>query len=169
LTRLEGGSGSSYTISAALRLRGAVSEAGLRRALVALTGRQAGLRLNIREASGASVGVLRAAYDPLTVVDLRGVGAGEREAAIAAAAARHAAAPFAVDRDALLRLCLLQLDAAEWVLLFAAHHLVLDGWSLAILVRELAALYGGADLAPPAIQYADYAAWQQEWLRGAEL
>src|SRR5262249_18586328 len=55
------------------------------------------------------------------------------------------------------------------VLLISAHHIAFDGWSLRVLVRELAALYGGVELPALPVQYADYAAWQRAWLAGPRL
>src|SRR5204863_4855772 len=84
-------------------------------------------------------------------------------------------APFDLSTGPLIRARLLRLSDDEHVLLLTQHHIVSDGWSLGILVREVAALYtafsgGGADPLPPLdIQYADYAQWQHQWLQGEEL
>jgi hypothetical protein len=74
-----------------------------------------------------------------------------------------------------MRIKLLRLDQEEHVLLVTMHHIVSDGWSMAIFNRELNTLYaayaeGSEDPLPPlAIQYPDYAAWQREWLSGERL
>ncbi len=94
---------------------------------------------------------------------------GELAAAFAALATRLCGGGFEVSEDPLLRLCLVRVGTAEWVLLFSAHHLVMDGWSLSVLVGELGSLYRGEALAPLSVSYADYAAWQREWLAGSEL
>ncbi|WP_244207078.1 condensation domain-containing protein, partial [Caballeronia pedi] len=70
---------------------------------------------------------------------------------------------------------MLRLAEDEHVLLFTMHHIVSDGWSTGVLVRELAACYTAAlrnepvALPPLAVQYADYTLWQRDWLAGAEL
>src|SRR4029079_8773695 len=70
---------------------------------------------------------------------------------------------------------LLRLGEDDHVLLVVKHHIVSDGWSIGVLVSELSALYaagacGRADpLAPLAVQYADYAAWQRATLQGEAL
>ncbi len=108
--------------------------------------------------------------------------AGQRREAVAAAVANHwCERPFDLSAGPLLRPLLLELAAEESHLVLALHHIVADGWSMGVLLRELAALYpaalrsaaGGAvgapALPPLPIQYADFAAWQRDWLRGEEL
>ena len=74
-----------------------------------------------------------------------------------------------------MRARLLQLHAAEHVLLLTLHHIVSDGWSMEILLKELSAFYEAfstgnlAGLPELSIQYADYALWQREWLQGEVL
>ncbi|MBJ7312408.1 non-ribosomal peptide synthetase, partial [Rugamonas sp. CCM 8940] len=83
--------------------------------------------------------------------------------------------PFDLAHGPLIRGLLLRLDADEHMLLIDQHHIISDGWSLGVLVREVSALYTafsqGLDdpLAPLAIQYADYAVWQRAWLQGDAL
>ena len=75
----------------------------------------------------------------------------------------------------LIRGRLLRVQAEEHVLLITMHHIVSDGWSMGVLLREIAGLYRayregrGDPLEPLPIQYADYAQWQREWLQGEEL
>src|SRR5262249_10817316 len=82
---------------------------------------------------------------------------------------------FDLERGPLLRVALLRLGAREHVLLFACHHVVSDGWSIGVFLRELSTLYpafrAGQPLPLPAlpVQYADYAAWQRGWLQGDVL
>ena len=86
----------------------------------------------------------------------------------------QAGQPFELSRAPLLRVQLLRLSAAEHVLL-VMHHIISDGWSMGVLVREVAALYeaysAGRESPLPElpIQYADYAVWQREWLQGEVL
>src|SRR5262249_17306570 len=87
----------------------------------------------------------------------------------------HFCEGFDLQQGPLWRALLLQVADEEHVLLLALHHVIADGWSLGILIRELGALYasrvrGQADtLATPRLQYADYAQWQRQWLQGEVL
>ncbi len=74
--------------------------------------------------------------------------------------------PFDLAAGPLFRLALLRLGEDKHRLLITVHHIVFDGWSFGVFIRELAALYGGAVLPELPVQYADYAAWQCEWLAG---
>src|SRR6185437_7319655 len=75
----------------------------------------------------------------------------------------------------LLRANLLRLGETEHVLLFTIHHIISDGWSVGVFVRELAALYEAYAAGRPSprqelsIQYADFAAWPRDWLQGDRL
>ncbi|HEX2269982.1 MAG TPA: amino acid adenylation domain-containing protein, partial [Pyrinomonadaceae bacterium] len=116
---------------------------------------------------------------PLVVDDLRDLAEPERAAAAQRLAAAEAGAAFALQRAPLVRARLLRLAADEQMLIVVFHHIVSDGWSLGVFVRELGALYeaygSGQESPLPELelQYADYAQWQRERLRegrlGAEL
>ncbi len=86
-----------------------------------------------------------------------------------------AALPFDLAHGPLLRATLFRLADDEHVLLLCMHHIIADGWSLGVLVREISALYETlrqgrpSPLAEPAVQYADFAAWQRAWLDDARL
>src|SRR5207249_166034 len=86
--------------------------------------------------------------------------------------AEEVANPFDLSAGPLFRAKLLRLDCEEHVLLLNMHHIVSDGWSITVFSRELSTLYNAFsrnELSPlPAlpIQYADYTAWQREWLQG---
>ncbi|MBE7384652.1 MAG: amino acid adenylation domain-containing protein [Leptolyngbya sp. SIO1E4] len=82
---------------------------------------------------------------------------------------------FDLAQDPLLRVALLKLDEQKYLLMFNIHHIIADGWSMGILVRELAALYSSFSQGQPSllpelpIQYADFAVWQRQWLQGEIL
>jgi NRPS condensation-like uncharacterized protein len=88
---------------------------------------------------------------------------------------RDAAAPFDLERGPLWRASLVRLSPERHAFALTMHHVVTDGWSMGVLVRELSALYDAHARREPAalpalpIQYADYAAWQRDWLAGGEL
>jgi amino acid adenylation domain-containing protein len=83
--------------------------------------------------------------------------------------------PFSLAVGPLFRTNLLRLSSQEHILLVTFHHAVCDGWSLDIMVRELSLLYNSFSRGEPSplpeltVQYADYAVWQRQWLRGEFL
>lgn len=167
LDQLDPGS-TAYHISAAVRLKGPLDPATLRRALDLLVRRHESLRTAFVMDDGRPRQVVTSADTlGLPVVDLSAVG----ESAAAGAARRRARQPFSLDRAPLLRVTLFQLAAADVVALFTAHHIIADAWSMGLLVQELATVYAALreDKAPVlpdlAAQYTDFVAWQREWLR----
>ncbi|MDZ8262382.1 amino acid adenylation domain-containing protein [Nostoc sp. ChiQUE01b] len=83
--------------------------------------------------------------------------------------------PFNLSQAPLLRATLLQLSNIEYVLIFTMHHVISDGWSMGVLIKEVAALYEAFSTGQPSplselpIQYVDFAAWQKQWLQGQIL
>jgi len=149
----------AYNLPAALRLLGPIDEDALERAFRALIARHESLRTAFVVVDGVPV------QRVLPQVPFRVARGAFAESAIVAEAAR----PFDLTAPPLLRATLLVIGPDEHVLLVTMHHIVSDGWSLAIFVRELAALYRGDELAPLTVQYVDYAHWQRRWLEGGEL
>src|SRR5262249_6511475 len=90
-------------------------------------------------------------------------------------AAEEALRPFDLARGPLFRSTLLCLGEEAHVLLLTLHHIIADGWSTGVLIRELAELYAAFAAGCPAalpdllVQYADFAEWQREWLQGEVL
>ncbi len=168
---------SAYHMPAALRLRGRLDVAALQASLDRLVARHESLRTSFIAIDGVPYQQIAPADCgfAMTRSDLRAMESGDRERAVRELAAEEAETPFDLTTGPLIRGQFLALADAEHVLLVTQHHIVTDGWSLGILVREVAALYmafsrGEADpLPPPEIQYADYAQWQREWMRGDEL
>ena len=166
----------AYNIASAIRLRGALAVEALERSLGEVVRRHEALRTTFEEAEGQPVQVI---HEPrswsLPVVDLSDVDAAAREERLHAIAAAEAGRPFDLKKGPTLRTTLLRLSADEHALLLTMHHIVSDGWSMGVLVRELVRLYEayvqgeGSPLAELPIQYADYAAWQRGWLRGEAL
>jgi amino acid adenylation domain-containing protein/non-ribosomal peptide synthase protein (TIGR01720 family) len=166
-----------YNIPLALRLSGALDAAALERAFREVARRHQVLRATF--APGADDAPVQRILPALPaaafrVEDLSALN-GHREGAVRARAEAEAALPFSLSEGPLFRAVLLRLAAEEHVLLLTLHHIVGDGWSNGILFRELFALYGAwargeaTPLPELEIQYADFAAWQQERLSGAFL
>ncbi len=175
LDRFEPGS-PAYNMPSALRLSGRLDAAALEESVREIVRRHEVLRTTFPEIGGeprqAIHPELRIDFDRL---DLRGLPGGEREAEAVRLAREEALSPFDLARGPLIRARLLRMAEEEWVALFNLHHIVSDGWSFGVMVAELAALYqafsGGRPSPLPElrVQYADFAVWQREWLRGEVL
>jgi amino acid adenylation domain-containing protein/non-ribosomal peptide synthase protein (TIGR01720 family) len=175
LDQLEGPS-AVYNIAHAMRLRGRLDRAALCRALAEIVRRHDALRTTIGMPGGDAVQIVHADRPlPLTERDLRALPAAERLAEARRIGSEEAGRPFDLVAGPLLRLTLLTLDDSDHVLVMATHHIVSDGWSLGVVIRELAALYPAFRNGRPSpleelpVQYGDYAAWQREWLSGPVL
>ncbi|MEA2695592.1 MAG: hypothetical protein QOJ16_4979, partial [Acidobacteriota bacterium] len=168
-----------YNMAAGFRLAGRLDPpdvAALARALCAIESRHEALRTTFGDRAGEPFQeVAPPAGVPLPVVDLAGLPAERRDLAARVLARQEARRPFSLAAGPLWRAGLLRLGPAEHHLLFVLHHIVADGWSLAVLFGELEALYGAfraglpSPLAPLPLQYRDFARWQRGWLAGAEL
>ncbi len=174
LDRLEGGSGSAYNVPLALRLRGPLDAERLAAALREVVRRHETLRTVFPERGGEPAQEIAppatAAAWALPRVDLAGLSAADREAERLRLAAAESRRPFDLARGPLLRTALLRLAPDDHALLLTLHHIVSDLWSLGVLMREVAALYGAAIPLPElTLQYADFAAWQRRWLSGERL
>jgi amino acid adenylation domain-containing protein len=167
---------SFYNVSTGVRIEGALSVAALQNAFQSVWGRHEALR-TIFPADGDSAVQLILPVSPieLPILDLAHLAAVERESEIARLVSQHAQQPFDLSRGPLLRIGLLHLNTNDHVLLVSLHHIVTDGWSMAILLRELMSAYESWSRGmPPAwpplpIQYADFAAWQHHWFSGEGL
>jgi amino acid adenylation domain-containing protein len=167
LDRMESGK-AFYSVPGAVRLRGSLDVEALGRALDAIVRRHEALRTTFGQVDGTPFQIIAPELRlPLAVVDLSELPAAEREMETVSRLRAEAARPFDLARGPLLRVLLLRLnigDIGKWALLFNFHHIVSDGWSIDVFVRELADLYGGASLPALPVQYADYAVWQRRWL-----
>ncbi|HCL55160.1 MAG TPA: non-ribosomal peptide synthetase, partial [Pseudomonas sp.] len=157
----------AYNIPAGLQLRGALDEPALEAALQALVERHEALRTVFSEVDGQPLQrVLAHLPVNLQRLDLQGQAPeqvdSQREA--------EACLPFDLQRGPLLRLTLVHLDEEHHQLWVTLHHIVADGWSLTLLMDELARLYAAycqglePKLAPLGLGYADYGNWQRTWL-----
>ena len=163
-----------HNIPLALRLKGPLNVAVLERSLNDVVKRHEVLRSSFGAIGGQPVQVLAAvASVKPAVVDLRAKPDPARQAQ--ALMAKEIQRPFPLAPGPLLRTTLLRVADDEWVLVLVTHHLVFDGLSTSILLRELSAFYeadaaGRAPQLPSLrIQYTDYARWQREWLRDDAL
>ncbi len=160
----------AYNMPAALRLSGDLDLPALAAAFSAIVRRHAVLRSRFASADGAPVQIaLPASAVTPALLDLTGLPEERREDAARQAADAYARRPFDLARGPLLRAAVVRLAPREHLLLATLHHITADGWSVGVLVAELAALYAGFRGGPgaasplPALpfQYADYARWQR--------
>jgi amino acid adenylation domain-containing protein len=151
----------AYNESVTLHLQGDLDAAALERALQGIVDRHEALRGSLA-GDGLSFCIAAQARVPLARHDFSALQAQAREAALESALRASVETPFALDTAPLLRADLLRTAADEHILLLGTHHIVCDGWSFGIIVRELAALYrqetqgNKADLPAPD-SFADFA------------
>jgi amino acid adenylation domain-containing protein len=166
----------AYNIPAALRLHGILHIDVMERVFSELVRRHEALRTTFQTVDGDAWQVIAppAAFT-LPLTDLISAPVESREAEALRLAQQEAQRPFDLGRGPLLRVRLLRIKELHHVLLLTMHHIVTDGWSMGIMVREIARLYEAylknedSGLPELGIQYADYAVWQRAWLQGEVL
>ncbi|MES2936896.1 MAG: amino acid adenylation domain-containing protein [Pseudomonadota bacterium] len=165
-----------YNNPGAITLTGSLDVGAFERSIAEVVRRHEALRTVFRTIEGEPRQVVQpAASFTLPLRDLSALPPAERQRAAQEAVQDDARAPFDLGEGPLLRTSLLKLGPQDHVWLFNVHHIVADGWSMGILVREVAALYAAqvrgeaSPLTKLPIQYGDYACWQAEQLRGDAL
>ncbi|NBD14551.1 condensation domain-containing protein, partial [Corallococcus silvisoli] len=165
-----------YNMPVAVRLEGTLRQDVLARALREVTRRHAALRTTFAEENGQPIQVIHPDMNlKLDRVDLTGSEARERTSLARQRITQETLKPFDLLRGPLLRALLVTLDTQEHVLLVTMHHIVSDGWSLGVLVREVSTLYAAfaegrpSPLPELSVQYLDFAVWQRQELQGAVL
>ncbi len=170
---------SMYNIPEALIVTGPLNRDVLQKTLNAIIARHETLRTTFVAIDGLPMQVI-ADFTPIELpyIDLRNLPKEIREAEAMRMKHEEAVRPFQLAKGPLLRVALLQTEDTEYVLLLSMHHIISDGWSKGIFMRELITLYqaflhGAADaqdcLPALPIQYADFAVWQRERLQGSVL
>ena len=166
----------AYHVPAAIRLEGLLNIQAIRRSLAEIIRRHEVLRTTFRVVEDEPVQVI----DPqpklvMTVIDLSALCEQAREAEASRIAYAEARRGFDLEQGPLLRLTLLRLAEQSSVLVMSMHHIVSDGWSTSLFVRELQVLYDAyssgrsSPLAELPVQYADFSVWQRGWLKGEVL
>ncbi|KAG0311011.1 hypothetical protein BG000_006843, partial [Podila horticola] len=166
LAQLDGVS-ETYRVPVARRLRGNLSRNALQQALDSLFARHETLRSVFVFVSDQPKVLLLPADSGLSLVfhDLRNEQ--DKETLAKRLAAQEVAAPFDLEKGPLVRAQLMQIADDEHIFLLTMHHIITDGWSLGVLLRDLSDFYGSycsgvpESLAPLSVQYPDYAAWQR--------
>jgi len=159
----------AYNIPAVFRIRGPLNVGALDHALNAIISRHESLRTAIVEIDGEPLQrVIPDGRLDMPVIDLTGLGPDRCQAEVERIASKDAAEPYNLREAPLMRVKLLRIGDEHHVLILNFHHIVWDGSSSVIFYRELATLYemllaGQEDFPPPlSLQYADFAAWQQD-------
>ncbi|NJM75069.1 MAG: AMP-binding protein [Acaryochloridaceae cyanobacterium RU_4_10] len=162
----------TYNIPAVVRLQGDLHRTALEQSINVLIERHESLRTTFTVVEGQPLQTIHPALPlPFTPIDFSDLPRAELSVQLLAMAQE----PFDLTCGPLLRVAILRLGAAEHVVLLTMHHIVADGWSMGVLIRELSALYRafatGETISLPELplQYADFALWQQQWLQGSVL
>lgn len=175
LAQIEPGT-AAYNIWVGLRLRGALNLDPLEKSLHAIVDRHESLRttFDIRGAEPVQI-VARHPNFALAYTDLSSFSATQIESEAYNRAVIETGKPFDLKQGPLFRAVLLRLGPEHHILLCVMHHIISDGWSAGLLVRELIANYGEFSKRPDyrpgplPLQYGDYAIWQRQLLTGDVL
>ncbi|MEL6928913.1 MAG: amino acid adenylation domain-containing protein [Cyanobacteria bacterium J06600_6] len=170
----------AYNISTAVKITGKLDIQRLQQCLDILVQRQEILQTAFLTVEGKPQLILNPDSEiALELVDLNNISEREKQLQIQQIQAEDSQTPFVLERSPLMRIKLLLTAANEQILLLSVHHIIADGWSMGVLVKEIVLLYtdppqlplsrGVRDSAGGPIQYVDYAAWQRKWLQGDVL
>ncbi len=167
---------SIYNMPSAIRLPGPVSASLIGRCINEIVRRHDTLRTTFQKVEGRPFQQIAPLLDvSVPIIDLESFPSSQRELEAQRLAAVEAHRPFDLAKGPLVRAALLRLAPADHVLLLTLHHIISDGWSMGVLLQELSVLYEAyssgrpSPLAELAIQYADFAQWQRQWLQGEVL
>ena len=168
--------GSMYHIRRPMRLRGDLDRAALLRALDALVARHETLRTTFASVDGVpEQRIASPETSRFTLVEHDIAGEADEAAALDRLMSEEARTRFDLEHGPLIRGRLVRFSPEDHVLLLTMHHIVSDDWSMGVLTRELGVLYRAfhhgepSPLAALAVQYADYAVWQRQWVEGEVL
>ncbi|PCJ31042.1 MAG: hypothetical protein COA99_17540, partial [Moraxellaceae bacterium] len=171
----------AYNMPATLRLKGPLDIEVLRKSFETIIQRHAILRTSFIENDGIAEQIIHQMdrwelpIDDLTIVDGKELTTEEKEAEAVSQANLDREHYFSLSEWPLIKTRLLKLGETDHCLLVNMHHIVGDGWSIGVFMRELSDLYQAYaenkpnPLTPLAVQYADYAHWQRQWLQGDVL
>ena len=165
-----------YNQHGAIQLIGSLDVAALEQSLNQMLQRHEALRTTFKMVEEQPVQIIVPSLTlALSVMNLCQLPAAAQQMEVQRLATEQSQRPFDLIQGPLLRFTLLQLGEQEHVLLFTMHHIIFDGWSLSIILRELSALYQSFSKGTPSllpelpIQYADFAVWQRQQLQGEKL
>lgn len=174
LDQLDPAAGMAYHLSTGVRLQGRLDHRTLQAALDRISARHESLRTRFVLIDDRPIQVIAPADTGFKLLkhDLSGAGKAGQAAVIEQISADETRRPFDLSSGPLIRGLLLQLAEDDYILRITQHHIISDGWSMSLFVRELNAIYAAFSLGlpdplpEPSLQYADYAVWQRQWLQG---
>ncbi len=160
----------AYNLFGALRLKGVLHIEALSNSINAIIARHEVLRTNFKAQAGKPVQIIKnvssGQYLEIKILDI------DPDTEINQLINQEAKTPFNLSQDNLIRVSLIPVAKEENILLFTMHHIISDGWSLDIFIKELSIFYQSycqgetPSLTPLDIQYADFAVWQNNYLQG---
>ncbi|HEY7403806.1 MAG TPA: amino acid adenylation domain-containing protein [Candidatus Angelobacter sp.] len=166
----------AYNFQATLRIRGPLNIAALEQSLTEIIARHEIFRTTFVERHGHPLQIVHDAFPVrLPVVDLQGVAREQMDNVVAEMVKKETASQFDVGRLPLIRWALFSLGEQEHILLHIEHHFVHDGWGFNVFLGELLEIYKAraagepSPLAPPRVQFADYAVWQRQYVRSERV
>ncbi|HEY0605461.1 MAG TPA: condensation domain-containing protein, partial [Herpetosiphonaceae bacterium] len=166
----------AYNLLFAARVKGDLQVDAFKRSLNEILRRHEALRTTFRVVDGQPHQIIAPTLElPLSVIDLSPLPHAEQHVALQQHVAEHSRQRFDLATGRLLRADLLRLDPHEHLFLLTIHHIIFDGWSIGVFLRELTVLYEAfvkgrpSPLPPLPVQYADFAIWEREWLQGDVL
>ncbi|MCV3216977.1 amino acid adenylation domain-containing protein [Plectonema radiosum NIES-515] len=172
LNQLEGAN-ATYNIFDAWFLEGPLNITALEQSLTEIVRRHESLRTTFAAVKGQPTQIIHSTSTvKLEMVELLTLPEVEKQAQVQRWVAQESQYPFDLEHDSLLRVTLLRTAPEEHYLLLTIHHIVSDGWSMGIFMKELSALYKAFIKGEPvpltalSLQYADFAHWQKGWLQG---
>ncbi len=165
-----------YNIPLAFRLIGSFNVNVFRRVIEEIVARHESLRTTFTAIDGKPMQVISTTVKvEVPLIDISDLPEGEREAKVLELARQEARTGFNLEKGPLFRAKIIRVAPQDHVVLITMHHIISDGWSVGILVNEITTLYAAFIQGKPSplpeleIQYADYAEWQREFLKGEPL
>jgi len=165
-----------YNIPAALRAIGKLNLPALQQSLHQVIRRHETLRTSFQVTQGKPFQVIHdQAEVTISVIDLTQMSEADQELKVMQLASEEAIRPFDLSSGSLMRVSLIRLQPEHHVILVTMHHIISDGWSMALFIKEVAACYQAicenqpVSLPDLPVQYADFAIWQRNWLTGSVL
>ena len=175
------GSANHYNMAAAFTLTGPLNEQWLQHSFQQIVERHQVLRSVLVETNGHTTQQLVTPFElPFEQVNLTEMAEDQQRQSLDKLIKDHGDRAFDLTQDILLRVLLIQLKPELYTLAICLHHIAADGWSAGVIIKELSAFYAACEqdnmtsldlpleppLEPLAVQYADFARWQRDWLQG---
>ncbi|NER81769.1 MAG: AMP-binding protein, partial [Leptolyngbya sp. SIO1D8] len=169
---------SAYNLPSAVSLTGLLNVVALEQSFNEIIRRHEVFRTTFPVVEGHPIQLITPSLDiefHLPMVNLCQLSEAEQKSEVQRLVEEWGQRLFDLAQGPLLRIALVKLNEQKHLLMFNTHHIISDGWSMGVLIRELATLYESFSQGRPSplpklpIQYVDFAAWQRQWLQGEVL